>query len=74
MRIANPRSATLRHEAHRTDVQTEELLETVYRAFPPKDETLATQAGESQTEVVHRQAVERLHDVTWEDSMRRHLH
>jgi len=49
--------------------EIEDLLETVYRVYPTK-----TEPGATQTEIVHREAVERLHDAAWEDSMRRHLH
>ena len=54
--------------------EIEDLLETSYRAFPsPTDETPAGREA-TETEIVHRQAVERLHDAVWEDNMRRHLH
>jgi len=50
--------------------EIEDLLETVYRKYPVGE---AGKSG-SETEMVHREAVERLHDAAWEDTMRRHLH
>lgn len=52
----------------------EDLLETVYQAFPPQAPTNPAKPGASQADIAHREAVERLHDASWEDNMRRHLH
>lgn len=57
---------------HAADI--ENLLETVYRAFPPGDSSMSVEPASSQTEIVHREASERLHDAFWEDAMRGHLH
>ena len=54
--------------------QIEEVLENSYRAFPPTESKVSAQEGAGQTEIVHREAAERLHDAFWEDVMRRHLH
>ncbi|MEI7728123.1 MAG: transposase [Verrucomicrobiota bacterium] len=54
--------------------EIEDLLETVFRAFPPNASKTDGAQGVGQTEIVHREAVDRLHDANWEDSMRRHLH
>ena len=55
-------------------VEIEDLLETVYRTFPSADPATPADPGATETEIVHRKAVERLHDASWEDAMRRHLH
>jgi hypothetical protein len=54
--------------------EIEDLLETVYRVFPPEEAAASNHPGVSQTEMLHREAVERLHSASWEDIMRRHLH
>jgi len=54
--------------------EIEDLLETVYRAFPSDDSQSSAEPRANETELVHRKAVERLHDASWEDAMRRHLH
>ena len=69
-----PDEADVKAFRRRYAAEIEELLETVYRAFPGGEPAPAAPAGASETEVVHRKAVERLHDASWEDTMRRHLH
>jgi hypothetical protein len=69
-----PDEATIKAFRRRYAAEIEDLLETVYRAFPPADPRSPAEPGASQTEIVRREAVERLHDASWEDAMRRHLH
>ena len=54
--------------------EIEELLETVYRTFPPSDSKISADQAASQTEIVHREAIERLHDASTEDGVRRFLY
>ena len=54
--------------------EIEDLLETSYRAFPAAAPESPAGQNASETEIVHRQAAERLHDAVREDNMRRHLH
>jgi len=54
--------------------EIEDLLETAYRAFPPENPKISAAQGATETEIVHREAAERMHDAFWEDAMRRHLH
>lgn len=69
-----PDEAGVKAFRRRYAAEIEDLLETVYRAFPSAEATPSAPSAASETEVVHRQAVERLHDAAWEDNMRRHLH
>ena len=69
-----PDEVTIKAFRRRYAAQIEDVLETVYRAFPPNQTKTAAEQGASQTEIVHHEAVERLHDAAWEDNMRRHLH
>ena len=69
-----PDEAAIKAFRRRYAAQIEDLLETVYQAFPPNEPGASAQPGASQTEIVHHEAVERLHAAAWEDTMRRHLH
>jgi len=69
-----PEEQDIRGFRRRYAAEIEELLENVYRAFPPKDTKLSAEQGATETEIVRREAAERLHDASWEDAMRRHLH
>ena len=69
-----PDEAAIKSFRRRYAAEIEDLLETVYRAYSPEDAKLAAEPGASQSEIVHREAVERLHEAAWEDTMRSHLH
>jgi len=69
-----PDGATIKAFRRRYAAEIEDLLETVYRVFPPTDPKLATDQGAGQTEIVHREAAERLHDAAWEDNVRGYLY
>jgi hypothetical protein len=69
-----PDEQTIKVFRRRHAAEIEDLLETVYRAFPPGAPKMSAETTASETEIVHREASERLHDAFWEDAMRRHLH
>ena len=74
MPITTINSTSVKAFRRRYAAEIEDLLETVYRAFPADETKNVANPGSGDTEIAHRQAVERLHDASWEDSMRRHLH
>jgi len=69
-----PDEATIKTFRRRYATEIEDLLETVFRVYPPTDPKVAPDQDAGQTETLRREAVERVHDAAWEDSMRRHLH
>jgi hypothetical protein len=64
-----PDGQAIRRFRRRYAGEIEDALEALYRAFPPKDPELAPKEDGSQTEIVHRQAADRLHDASRTDNI-----
>lgn len=64
-----PDAVAIRGFRRRYAAEIEDTLEALYRTFPPG----APGAPGPDTEVIHRQAVERLHDASWADNTKGRL-
>ncbi len=64
-----PDGQDIRRFRRRYAEEIEEALETVYRVYPPAGQEGAQDTTQGQTEIVRRQASERLHDASWTDNV-----
>jgi hypothetical protein len=64
-----PDGQAVRRFRRRYAEEIEEALETLYRAFPPTDPSLAPAIDGTHTEIVQRQASDRLHDAARTDNI-----
>jgi len=68
-----PDEETVRRFRRRYATEIEETLENVYRVFPANQSTEPKAPGQSKTEIVKRQAAERVHDAVWTDNTKGRL-
>ena len=68
-----PDEEMIRRFRRRYAADIEETLENVYRVFPEKQTGATSNPTEGHTEIVKRQAAERVHDAVWTDNTKGRL-